>query len=177
MLLVAEPKWSPSKELRTSPTMLSFHSTVSGPLEKSHRKALDLLSEMMHILIEIILEEVDPPHHLTLVMPFDWLELKVWRALLRSSAQLDDTADHAAIDATFFDYETGSKHYRRRINNRALTLKVTALVNTKHKLCLTSTARQRNITTRRSTGNSPSTTRAKLPASLLTEATTDGDHV
>jgi hypothetical protein len=35
----------------------------------------------------------------------------IWRVLLRLSAHLYDTVDHAAMDATFFDRETASKHY------------------------------------------------------------------
>ncbi|WP_323192882.1 IS5 family transposase [Halostella sp. PRR32] len=100
-------------------------------LEKSYREALDLLSEMPHILAEIGLEEGDLPDHSTLVKAFDRFEMKVWRVLLRLSAQLHDTADHAAMDATFFDRETASKHYCRRTNYRVQTLKTTALVDTK----------------------------------------------
>jgi len=51
--------------------------------------------------------------------------------LPRLSAQLHDTVDHAAMDATFFDRETASKHYYRRTNYRVQTLKTTALVDTK----------------------------------------------
>jgi len=100
-------------------------------LEKSYREALDLLSEMPHILTEIGLEEDDLPHHSTLVKAFDRFEMEIWRVLLRLSAQLHDTADHAAMDATFFDRETASKHYCRRTNYRVQTLKTTALVDTK----------------------------------------------
>ncbi len=42
--------------------------------------------------------------------------MKTWRLLLRLSAQLQDAADHAAMDATFFDSETPSKHYCPRTN-------------------------------------------------------------
>ena len=100
-------------------------------LEKSYREALDLLSEMPQIVAEIGLEAGDLPHHSTLVKAFDRFEMKVWRVLLRLSAQLHDTADHAAMDATFFDRETASKHYCRRTNYRVQTLKTTALVDTK----------------------------------------------
>ncbi|WP_254809727.1 IS5 family transposase [Natronosalvus amylolyticus] len=100
-------------------------------LEKSYREALDLLSEMPHILAEIGLEAGDLPHHSTLVKAFDRFEMEVWRVLLRLSAQLHETADHAAMGATFFDRETASKHYCRRTNYRVQTLKTTALVDTK----------------------------------------------
>ncbi len=100
-------------------------------LDESYRNTLDLLSEMSHILAEIGLEEGDLSDHSTLVKAFDKFEMKVWRVLLRLSAQLHDTADHAAMDATLFDCETASKHYCRRTNYRVQTLKTTALVDTK----------------------------------------------
>lgn len=86
---------------------------------------------MPHILANIGLEAGDLPHHSTLVKAFDRLEMKIWRVLLRLSAQLHNTADHAAMDATFFDRETASKYYCRRTNYRVQTLKTTALVDTK----------------------------------------------
>ncbi|SNR64138.1 IS5 family transposase [Halorubrum vacuolatum] len=98
-------------------------------LEKSYREALDLLSEMPQIVAEIGLEASDLPYHSTLVKAFDRLQMKIWRVLLRLSAQLHDTSGHAAMDATFFDRETASKHYCRRTNYRVQTLKTTALVD------------------------------------------------
>ncbi|GGC56952.1 hypothetical protein GCM10007209_18450 [Haloferax sulfurifontis] len=56
--------------------------------------------------------------------------MKIWRVLLRLSAQLHDPSGHAAIDATFFDRENASKHYCRHTNYRVQTLKATALVDT-----------------------------------------------
>jgi len=99
-------------------------------LDESYRNALDLLSEMPHILGEIGLEEGDLPDHSTLVKSFDRFEMAVWRVLLRLSSELHDTSGHAAIDATFFDRENASKHYCRRTNYRVQTLKATALVDT-----------------------------------------------
>ena len=99
-------------------------------LDESYRNALDLLSEMPQIYGEIGLEEGDLPDHSTLVKAFDRFEMKIWRVLLRLSAQLHDPSGHAAIDATFFDRENASKHYCRRTNYRVQTLKTTALVDT-----------------------------------------------
>ena len=110
--------------------VVSLHS-LRIYLGKSYREALDLLSEMPHILAEIGLEADDLPHHSTLVKAFDRFKMEIWRVLLRLSAQLHDTADHTAMDATFFDRETASKHYCRRTNYRVQTLKTTALVDTK----------------------------------------------
>ncbi|WP_225333347.1 IS5 family transposase [Halomicrobium urmianum] len=99
-------------------------------LEKSYREALDLLSEMPQILGEIGLNAADLPDHSTLVKWFDRIKTALWRVLLRLSAQLHEPSGHAAIDATFFDRETASKHYCRRTNYRVQTLKTTALVDT-----------------------------------------------
>ncbi len=98
-------------------------------LDESYRNALDLLSEMPHILAEIGLEEGDLLDHSTHVKAFDRFLMKIWRVLLRLSAQLHDLSGRAAIDATFFDRENASKHYCRRANYRVQTLKTTALVD------------------------------------------------
>jgi IS5 family transposase len=105
-------------------------------LEKSYRETLDLLSEMPQILAEIGLEEADLPDHSTLVKAFDRLKTALWRVLLRLSSELHDPSGHAAIDATFFDRETASKHYCRRTNYRVQTLKTTALVDTETQVVL-----------------------------------------
>ena len=105
-------------------------------LDESYRNALDLLSEMPHILAEIGLEEGDLPHHSTLVKAFDRFKMKLWRVLLRLSSELHDLSGHAAIDATFFDRENASKHYCRRTNYRVQTLKATALVDTESQAVL-----------------------------------------
>ena len=98
-------------------------------LEKSYREALDLLSEMPQILAEIGLEKADLPHHSTLVKAFERIQIAVWRVLLRLSSQLHELSGQAAMDATFFDRETASKHYCRRTNYRVQTLKVTVTVS------------------------------------------------
>jgi len=105
-------------------------------LEKSYREALDLLSEMPHILGEIGLEPVDLPDHSTLVKWFERIKTALWRVLLRLSAHLHEPSGHAAIDATFFDRENASKHYCRRTNYRVQTLKTTALVDTESNVIL-----------------------------------------
>ncbi len=85
---------------------------------------------MPQILAEIGLDEADLPDHSTLVKAFDRLKTALWRVLLRLSSEQHDPSGHAAIDATFFDRETASKHYCRRTNYRVQTLKTTALVDT-----------------------------------------------
>jgi len=91
--------------------------------------AFDLLSEIPHILADIVLFETDLLDHSTLVKAFDRFQMEVWRVLLRLSAQLYDLSGRAAIDATFFDRENASKHCCRQTNYRVQTFKTTALVD------------------------------------------------
>jgi len=100
-------------------------------VEKSSREAVDLLSEMPHLLGEIGFEPADFPDHSTGGKWFDRIRTALWRLLLRLSAQLHEPSGHAAIDATCFDREHASKHYCRRTNYRVQALKTTALVDTK----------------------------------------------
>lgn len=68
---------------------------------ESYREALDLLSEMSHILGMTDFEAVDLPAYSTLVKWFDRTKTSVWRVFLRLSAQEHEPSGHAAIDATF----------------------------------------------------------------------------
>ena len=56
--------------------------------------------------------------------------MRVWRALLRASAQQLPRSSHAAIDSTFFDRFHASRHYATRADRAVETLKATALVDT-----------------------------------------------
>jgi len=49
---------------------------------------------------------------------------------LRESATICDPDSHGAIDATFFDRETASRHSQHRSDRHIRTLKTTALVDT-----------------------------------------------
>jgi IS5 family transposase len=54
---------------------------------------------------------------------------RVWRQLLDRSATRCDPGEHGALDATFFDGEAASSHYRHRSDRRIQTLKATAPVD------------------------------------------------
>ncbi|ELZ49048.1 transposase IS4 family protein [Halorubrum californiense DSM 19288] len=56
--------------------------------------------------------------------------MSVWRGFPRESARICDPGSHGAIDATFFDRETASRHYQNRSERHIRTLKTTALVDT-----------------------------------------------
>jgi hypothetical protein len=87
MLLVGEAKSPPPKGGGgfADYAVVSLH-CLRVYLKKSYREALDLLSEMPHILGEIGLEPADLPHHSTLVKRFDKIKTALWRVLLRLSA-------------------------------------------------------------------------------------------
>ena len=109
--------------------MISLH-CLRIYLDTSYRMTIDLLEEMSQICREIDRLKADLPHHSTLCLAFERIEMQVCRVLLRYSAQLHSTSDIAAIDATYFDRSQASRYYCRRTNYRAQTLEATKLVDT-----------------------------------------------
>jgi IS5 family transposase len=63
--------------------------------DASYRNALDLLSDMPHILTEIGLEEGDLTDHSTLVKAFERFQIKVWRVQLHPGRRLAFRLDRA----------------------------------------------------------------------------------
>ena len=142
-------------------------------LDTSYRMTIDLLKEMPRICRELGLEPADLPHCSTLCLAFKRLEMTICRVLLRQSAQLHDTGDIAAIDATYFDRSPASRRYCRRTNYRVQTLKATKLVDTEIQATLTCTARRRaREATPKSVSNSPPGTRTSCGSSPPTKAMT-----
>jgi len=80
-------------------------------LDTSYRMTIDLLKEMPQIAGEIGLSAADLPSPFTLCKAFDRIDMSICRVLLRQSAQLHDLSKHAAIDATFYERSTASRHY------------------------------------------------------------------
>ena len=105
-------------------------------LDTTYRMTIDLLREMPRITREIGLEPSDLPHYSTLCLAFERLEMRICRVLLGQSAQLHDTGDIAAIDATYFDRSPASRHYCRRTNYRVQTLEATKLIDTETQVIL-----------------------------------------
>jgi IS5 family transposase len=66
----------------------------------------------------------------TLYQSFERVSMSIWRGFLREPAAICDPGSHGAIDATFFDHETASRHYQHRSDRHIRTLKTTALVDT-----------------------------------------------
>lgn len=57
------------------------------------------------------------------------LKMAVWRTLLRLSADLQDTGDAQAIDATGFDRHSAGRHYANRTDYTFRAVKATSLVD------------------------------------------------
>ncbi len=84
---------------------------------------------MTEICDALGLDPDDLPDFTTVYKSFDRLEMWVWRALLRVSAQQHPQSGHAALDSTFFDRRSASSYYRQRSGSTVQTLKVTTLTD------------------------------------------------
>ena len=109
--------------------MISLH-CLRIYLDTTYRMTIDLLTEMPQITREIGLEPANLPHPSTLCLAFDNIEMDICRVLLRQSAQLHDTGDLAALDATFFERSPASRKYCNRTDYDVKKLKATKLVDT-----------------------------------------------
>ncbi|MFD2373806.1 IS5 family transposase [Haloarchaeobius iranensis] len=95
----------------------------------SYRETPNRLQYMTEICDGLGLDPDDMPDFTTLYKSFDRLEMWVWRALLRVSAQQHPQSGHAALDSTFFDRRSASSYYRQRSGSNVQTLKVTTLTD------------------------------------------------
>jgi len=95
----------------------------------SYRKVPNRLEYMAEIRDALDLDQDDLPDYTTIYKSFDRLEMWVWRALLRISAQQHPQSGHAALDSTFFDRRSASSYYRQRSGSTVQTLKVTTLTD------------------------------------------------
>ncbi|QRY22490.1 IS5 family transposase [Halobacterium sp. GSL-19] len=103
-------------------------------LDLPYRRLLDVLHEMKGIVKKLDLEPSDLPDFTTVCVRKQQLPMAVWRTPLRLSADLHDTGDVQAIDATGFDRHSASRHYADRADYTFKSVKTTALVD-----CETST--------------------------------------
>ena len=103
-------------------------------LDLPYRRFLDILHEMQGIVKKMNLELSELPDFTTVCARKQQLQMAVWRTLLQLSADLHDTGDVQAIDATGFDRHSASRHYANRTNYTFRSVKTTALVD-----CETST--------------------------------------
>ncbi|WP_246989597.1 IS5 family transposase [Halorientalis marina] len=99
-------------------------------MDATYRELVDWASEMDRVRALLQLSRWGFPAPSTLCRSFERVPTRVWRQLLDRSAARCDPGDHGAVDATFFDREAASSHYRRRSDHDIRTLKTTALVDT-----------------------------------------------
>jgi IS5 family transposase len=95
----------------------------------SYRETPNRLEYMAEIRDVLGLDRNDLPELSTIYKSFDRFKMRVWRALLRVSAQQHPQSGHAALDSTFFDRHSASSYYRQRSGSSVQTLKVTTLTD------------------------------------------------
>lgn len=77
-------------------------------LDRSYRRLINVLHEMPVIAGKFDLAVAELPDFTPVCARMQELELAVWRVLLRLSADIHETGDVQAIDATGFDRGTAS---------------------------------------------------------------------
>jgi len=100
-------------------------------LDLPYRRLLDVLFEMPQIDRILSLEPVELPDFTTVCMCMQELKMPVWRRLLQLSAELHNTGEIQAIDATGMDRIAASHHYAKQMNYTFRAVKTTALIDCK----------------------------------------------
>jgi len=85
-------------------------------LDLPYRRLLDIMHEMPRIARILGLEVSHPLDFTTVCARMQELKMPLWRDFLRLSAQLHDTGEIQAIDATGMDRIAASQHYAKRTN-------------------------------------------------------------
>ncbi|NKE37265.1 IS5 family transposase [Natronococcus sp. JC468] len=96
-------------------------------LEKSHRETEDYLNEMPGVLAVFDLDEA--PHYSSFCRWEQRYRMRELRRLLRTSAEQAGWSGEAAIDASGFQRNQTSFHYRDRANYSLQSLKTTILID------------------------------------------------
>lgn len=99
-------------------------------MEATLVEVLDWAEEMERVRAALALRRGAFPGPSALCRSFDRAPMSIWRELLRLSSELLDQSGHAAIDATYFDRQQASHHYRKRCGRDVQTLQATFLVDT-----------------------------------------------
>ena len=100
-------------------------------LDLPYRRLLDILHEMPRIVRILELEWSELPHFTTVCARMQNLKMPLWRDFLRLSAELHDTGEIQAIDATGMDRVAASQHYAKKTNYTFKAVKTTALIDCK----------------------------------------------
>jgi IS5 family transposase len=100
-------------------------------LDLPYRRLLDVLYEMPRISRILGLEVTQLPDFSTVCAGMQDLKMPIWRDFLRLSAELHDTGEIQAIDATGMDRVAASQHYAKRTNYTFKAVKTTTLIDCK----------------------------------------------
>jgi IS5 family transposase len=100
-------------------------------LDLPYRRLLDVLHEMPRIARILGLEVTQLPDFTTVCARMQPLKMPLWRDFLRLSAELHDTGEIQAIDATGMDRIQASQHYAKRTSYTFRAVKTTALIDCK----------------------------------------------
>jgi IS5 family transposase len=98
-------------------------------LDHPYRRLLDVLYEMPRIDRILGLQPDELPDFSTVCARKQRLKMPIWRSLLQLSADLHDTGEIQAIDATGMDRIAASQHYAKRTNYTFRALKTTVLID------------------------------------------------
>ena len=90
---------------------------------------MDVLSEMSGIVEKFDLSVAELLDFTTVCTRKLDLEMRIYRVLLRLSAELQETGDVQAIDATGLDRVAASQNYANRTNYTLKSVKTTALID------------------------------------------------
>ena len=100
-------------------------------LDHPYRRLMDVLYEMSRIIGILDLESSELPDFSTGCARYRRLKIPIWRVLLRLSAELHDTGEIKAIDATGMGRISASQHYAKRTNYTFRAVKTTVLIDCK----------------------------------------------
>jgi len=85
-------------------------------LDRPYRRLLDVLHEMDGIVAKLALAVAGLPDFTTVCTRKQDRKMRIWRILLRLSAELHDLSDVQAIEATGVDRIAASQYYAKRTN-------------------------------------------------------------
>jgi hypothetical protein len=106
--------------------IVSIHGLKTYP-DLPYRRYPDVLYELPRIARILDLEPVELPDFSTVCTHVRYLTLALWRASRQLSAQLQDTREIQAIDATGMDRIAASRRYATRTNYTFKAVKTTAV--------------------------------------------------
>jgi len=125
-----EPAFQPGETGFADWVIVSIHG-LKTYLDLPYRRLLDVLHEMPRIARILGLEVPQLPDFTTVCAGMQELKMPLWRDVLRLSAELHDTGEIQAIDATGMDRIAASQHYAKRTNYTFKAVKTTALIDCK----------------------------------------------